>query len=70
MANEFKEMVCKGCRIYEVLDRCLYKRCLYPSKHVPKALICPCSICLIKMICTIKCEKFNIYINSERSNLK
>ena len=61
MANKLKEMVCKGCRIYEVLDRCMYKKCIYPSKHVPKVLICPCSTCLIKMVCLEECEMAKQY---------
>ena len=68
--------MCKGCRTHENMKSHLAD--IQKAKYTPicnrKILsakgICPCSTCLIKMICTIKCEKFNTYINSERSDLK
>lgn len=74
--------MCIGCRSYEIMKKTMsyYFRsaCTSGAKSIPicdrRVLhaegICPCSICLIKMMCQTKCEKFDAYINSERKDLK
>ncbi len=55
-AKTIREVVCKGCKIYESYGTCCYIPTVY--KHT-----CPCSICLIKMVCVTDkaCNKMDMY---------
>jgi hypothetical protein len=44
-----RETICKGC-IANINDDCSYLPIIHKGTH--KEYICPCSTCLIKMICT------------------
>jgi hypothetical protein len=49
---------CEGCLI-----KCTHYAA-YTAELISKAVIikCPCSICLIKMVCNKGCDEFNAYI--------
>jgi len=44
-----KERICEGCRDYDINRDCSFGPC-YNGK------ICPCSTCLVKMICNSVCD--------------
>jgi len=52
--------ICEGCITYEnrtSMTYSCYWVCIEKSEHNSKDLICPCSICLIKMMCVSACEE-------------
>jgi hypothetical protein len=51
---------CKGCSIYRDSH---YKNsfCEIIDKNVPGS-ICPCSVCVVKMICKVTCPLFDNYL--------
>ena len=49
-----KNNKCRGCLIYEILTPCPL-----PSYK------CPCCECLIKIVCDLKCEKFQLFYRKE-----
>lgn len=49
---------CIGCQSYRGAPYCSIRRIPY----IPKGLICPCSICLIKVICGNACQEFEDFI--------
>ncbi len=64
---------CRGCKTYETAMECLSdkekKECVYLCNvSVPikpdTGEVCPCSLCIIKMICTIKCEALSKFVES------
>jgi len=61
MAN--RETICKGCKIYVVHKNCNFLPIIYKGSN--KERICPCSTCLIKMVCDsdldLECAMLNSY---------
>lgn len=51
-----KDNICKGCRSYYFKDGCVILPIIH--KGSDKETICPCSTCLIKMMCDHECELF------------
>jgi hypothetical protein len=58
---------CEGCRSFlNYYMECGFTK--WGEKMIPK---CPCSICLIKIMCTSSCKPFDIHIeNLKNSNSK
>jgi len=56
---------CEGCGIYTTDHECMLKP-YYIDKQGNK-IVCPCSTCLIKMICNKPCINLTGYNNSNRS---
>ena len=66
--------VCEGCKTYEegvatipLEDR---KKVVYLCNvSVPfipvKSMLCPCSECLVKMVCEVKCDELEDYITNQ-----
>jgi len=64
--------LCRGCKTYEdtmeeisdVDKRDCVHICniSYPSMD---GRVCPCSMCIIKMMCGTRCEKFDSYLGSK-----
>lgn len=52
---------CKGCHTYEVTNRkCVTKSII--TKRGDIELICPCSTCLVKSMCSYPCDEMkNFY---------
>ncbi len=52
---------CKGC-----LTKCTHHRA-YKAGFISGTVItkCPCTICVIKMVCNDRCKDFDIYIKTE-----
>ncbi len=55
-----REDVCKGCLAYN-------STCVTPSSF--NGEICPCSLCVIKMMCEATCEEFRLFRHEAASNL-
>ncbi len=57
---------CKGCKISNLKDSkdrgCFYKVAILHHNE------CPCSICLIKVICMYKCEEFSTFLKNKDIN--
>lgn len=51
MAN--RKTICGGCKTYEISKECNLLPIIY--KGIDKEQICPCSTCLVKMICRSEC---------------
>lgn len=49
-----RDSICPGCRTYEVSSDCIIR-------PIFNGVLCPCSSCLIKIICTKRCEKLQKY---------
>lgn len=61
-----KEEVCSGCSTYKTFDdvseEIIY--CFVP--HIINGKYCPCSTCILKMMCEDTCLKFDIYIHKKK----
>lgn len=58
MANELNKNNCEGC-----YDR-YTNRCTFSDSsrfQYEKTNVCPCSICLVKVICVKSCEEYNTF---------
>jgi hypothetical protein len=54
---------CRGCRFGIIFHRCIFEERGIVHK-------CPCKECLIKVACTLTCEKRNISKESRRYRIK
>jgi len=54
-----RETICKGCKTYNQMMNCSFLPVIY--KNTDRELICPCSICLIKMMCSKGCREMHVY---------
>ncbi len=53
---------CKGCHSREV-DNCIFL--IPPYRYEAEIDNCPCMICIVKMVCTKKCEaRSEFYLHS------
>lgn len=59
MSHDIKEKMCKGCRSYNAN----HEPCCSISSipYIPEDRMCPCSTCLIKVICYKPCHDFTVY---------
>jgi len=49
--------ICKGCLTYESSpNTCCSFPTIKKTKYAPKGLTCPCSTCIIKMVCDTICS--------------
>jgi len=59
--REIRDHICQGCKSYIISDD---KQGVITVCHIPhkrNGNICPCSVCLIKSMCTKHCDKFGLY---------
>ena len=61
-----KQTICKGCRTYARRTSCPWV-CIKKSEYNQEELICPCSTCLIKMMCEFSCEELIKHQRRRRS---
>lgn len=54
---ELRRSVCKGCLTYETMN----EDQLCPVPHKINRKPCPCSKCMIKMVCEDTCDEFRLY---------
>ena len=47
--------MCKGCWLYDNHGGCVYYKTIL-NKGKPDEIICPCTICLVKMMCDKTCS--------------
>jgi hypothetical protein len=61
-----KKEVCSGCSTYETIDEStdIIIYCFVP--HHINGQYCPCSTCILKMMCEDTCLKFDIYIHKKK----
>jgi len=59
-----RQIICKGCRTYEIFGDCNFLPVIKKSKNKPEGLICPCSTCLVKMVCLTdkNCKRIVLYL--------
>jgi len=50
---------CEGCY--------MYKRCIC-DKHNDVDMVCPCSICLVKVVCNGSCDLYKKFIDKVQSS--
>ena len=60
--KKIRKKVCDGCRTYAMIDE--DNTCLMP--HMKNGKPCPCSECLIKMVCNEVCVKLEEYAGIRR----
>ncbi len=65
-AIEIRNYICAGCKTF--LDWGGDKE-ICPSVHKKNGHVCPCSECLIKMVCETECDVFKIFAG-ERGHAK
>jgi len=58
---EVKKRICTGCNNYINDDDDTCNICIRPIND--RGEICPCSLCLIKSMCSQSCEEFRNYCN-------
>ena len=56
---EVRERICTGCNNFVIEDDDGCTICIEPINS--KGEVCPCSTCLIKMMCSHSCEEFRNY---------
>lgn len=57
----FNETLCKGCHTYEVTKgKCITKSTITKMDD-SNELICPCSLCLIKSMCSDPCDEMRAF---------
>jgi hypothetical protein len=56
------DKMCKGCWLYEKYGSCAYYKNIV-NEGKPNEMICPCSICLVKMMCNQTCLPLSKYRN-------
>ena len=59
-----RQTICKGCRTYELFGSCNFIPVIKRSKNKPEGLVCPCSTCLVKMMCLTdkNCKRIALYL--------
>jgi hypothetical protein len=66
---EITKEICSGCQTYKYIDKkteeVIY--CCVPA--IIKEQICPCSKCILKMVCQEICLKFDNYIYKKRGEI-
>ena len=62
-----KGNICKGCYLYEKYGPCTYYTVIV-NEGKPNEAICPCSTCLVKMICDRTCLPLSKFRNIRRLN--
>lgn len=61
-SNTDREKICPGCRSHHLsYGNCLYPPSIEKTKYTPKGLVCPCSTCLVKMVCGSECNVIKQY---------
>jgi len=69
--KSIRDYVCKGCKTYVNPSINNSKKILVCyAPHKKNGHVCPCSECLVKMICEIKCDKFHRYIKKDTYDIK
>ena len=66
MIDKHREIVCKGCRSYRC-DQHGDSKCAIKLSELIDGLPCPCSICIIKMMCDTPCRAFSTYLLVDRN---
>lgn len=57
---------CYGCNMK--IDNTLYTGCLGGKLSIYNDIICPCSKCLLKGVCSDPCEKYNEYMSCDNGS--
>lgn len=70
--------ICKGCRTYNICSKNISEHldqhkiyiylCNASSPFIEGRGICPCSDCVVKMICENPCEKYKAFTSKDISN--
>jgi hypothetical protein len=63
--KELRQPVCKGCHSFSLINKDRICR----MEHKRNGYNCPCSTCLIKMVCNEMCEKALIHSGGRESKL-
>jgi len=73
MAEEnelMRETICKGCTTLATIERMQRGIAQCAVKPSMGHQVCPCSTCLIKMICEETCYPFQMYLSNDRERIK
>ena len=62
-----KEEVCNGCMTYKTIDEETKEIIYCFVSHVIDGHYCPCSKCILKMVCQEVCFPFELYLNRKGS---
>lgn len=57
------KVICYGCLTYKYTDKVTNESFYCYIQPVVNGKICPCSTCILKIVCEETCSEFNIYLD-------